>query len=609
MIVAMKKATIISRREEKQDTLRQLRTLGVLHVSAVPAQVLPAQEWREKKLTLEKALTIIMPPRRAASGAPAETFRTGDMEAALAKARSILDTHETIRVLNEMAENLKNEALRLQEWEGVSVSDLLAIRNSGYEIRFLEVPPKQLALIPAEYKSFVITRSRAMLRVALVLEAGITLNPEFKELYPPQRGTAELEKLQAENRSDRRRLRMELDTLGREAGHLEGAARAAGHEVELAEATAAMGQTEALSYLVGFLPLDQVPVLSTACQDHSWALLLQDPGGEDDVPTIVRNPRWIDFINPVFELLGTVPGYREFDISLPFLLFFTFFFAAIIGDGGYGLILFSTALFWSIRMRRQKKKIPAALSLLLILSSATILWGALTGTWFGSEKLASLPFLSWMIVPALSSFNPTSGATFKHIFFIVGTVHISIAHIWGFIRQAKDKPFIRSLAQLGWLSLVLGLYYLVMNMVLSSVKYPVPVHASWLIGCGLATIIIFSRQEGRFFHGVAMGLANLLTTLLSSISAFADIISYIRLFAVGLAGIEIAKSFNGIAAGFGTSAGGLIIGGVILLFGHALNMAMGALSVVVHGIRLNMLEFSGHLGMEWSGKPYKPFKE
>ena len=84
--------------------------------------------------------------------------------------------------------------------------------------------------------------------------------------------------------------------------------------------------------------------------------------------------------------------------------------------------------------------------------------------------------------------------------------------------------------------------------------------------------------------------ANLLTTFLSSISAFADIISYIRLFAVGLAGIEIAKSFNGIAAGFGTGPLGLIIGGVILLFGHSLNMAMGALSVVVHGVRL---EYAG----------------
>jgi V/A-type H+-transporting ATPase subunit I len=338
-------------------------------------------------------------------------------------------------------------------------------------------------------------------------------------------------------------------------------------------------------------------------------LLLQDPSGADDVPTIVRNRRWIDIIQPVFQLLGTVPGYREFDISFFFLLFFTFFFAVIIGDAGYGFIFFSASLFFAIRSHRQSKEIPPFLVLMMILSSATILWGALTGTWFGSEKLASMPFLSWTIVPALSSFNPGSGETFKHIFFIVGTVHISIAHIWSFIRQSKDKPFIRSLAQLGWLSLVLGLYYLVLNMVISSEKFPVPVHAKWMIACGLSFIIIFSRQEGRFFHGVAMGFANLLTTLLSSISAFADIISYIRLFAVGLAGIEIAKSFNGIATSLGTNITGIVAGGIILLFGHALNLAMGSLSVVVHGIRLNMLEFSGHLGMEWSGKPYKPFKE
>ena len=605
MIVPMKKATVITRRGEKQDTLRELRKLGVLHISALPAHVLPAQDWREKKLVIEKALAI----SHRTSGSDQKTTPEVGLEAALATARTILDTQEAIRMLNDMAENLKNEALRLQEWQGVSVSALKAILDAGFEIRFYEVPPKQLDRVPSEFKPFIIKRTRALLWIALVVEAGNALNLEFKELYPPQRDTVELEELQAENRSDLRRLHLEMDKLRSATGGLERAARAAGREIELAEAAAAMGQTDALSYLSGFLPADQIPVLRKACQDNSWALLLQDPSGEDDVPTIVRNRRWIDIIQPVFELLGTVPGYREFDISFFFLLFFTFFFAVIIGDAGYGLIFLSASLFFGIRSRRREKEIPPFLVLLMILSSGTILWGALTGTWFGSAKLAALPFLSWMIMPALSSFNPASGETFKHIFFIVGTVHISIAHIWSFIRQSKDKPFIRSLAQLGWLTLVLGLYYLVLNMVISSEKFPVPFHAKWMIACGLSFIIIFSRQEGRFFHGIAMGFANLLTTLLSSISAFADIISYIRLFAVGLAGIEIAKSFNGIAASLGTNITGIIAGGIILLFGHALNLAMGSLSVVVHGIRLNMLEFSGHLGMEWSGKPYKPFKE
>ena len=121
--------------------------------------------------------------------------------------------------------------------------------------------------------------------------------------------------------------------------------------------------------MAGFLPGDQVQRLKQSCRDNGWALLLQDPAADDDVPTIVRNRRWIDIIQPVFQLLGTIPGYREFDISFFFLLFFTFFFAAIIGDAGYGLIFFSASLFLRSRSRRRQKEPPAFLSLMTILSS------------------------------------------------------------------------------------------------------------------------------------------------------------------------------------------------------------------------------------------------
>lgn len=613
MIVAMKKATVITRRQEKQDALNKLRRLGVLHLSAIPAQVASAQEWREKKALLEKALALSAPqpaPRHErAAPPPSGTYRAVSLEAALAAARSILDKHETIRMLNDEYANLKKEMARLHDWQGVSVSDLRAIRDGDYEVMFFEVPPKKLSLIPPGHNAFVVKRSKTLLWVALVVKAGTAVDHEFKPLHAPRRSVAELEKLQAENRSDRRRLRLELDRLGAATGDLERAVHAAAREIELAEATAAMGHTEALSYLAGFLPGDQVQGLKQSCRDNNWALLLQDPATAEDVPTIVRNRRWIDIISPVFQLLGTVPGYREIDISFFFLLFFAFFFAVIIGDAGYGLVLLSGTLFFIIRLRRKGRETPNALLLMLLLSTGTVVWGALTGTWFGSATLASLPWLSWMTVPAISSFAPRSSETIKYICFITGTIHIAIAHLWNFIRQAREKPFIRSFAQLGWLSLVLGLYYLVLSLVLSSERFPLPAFATWLMGAGLAMIIVFSRQEGRFFHGIAMGVSNLLSTFLSGISAFSDIISYIRLFAVGLATVEIAKSFNGMAAGMAHGALGIILASIVLLLGHTLNLAMGALAVVVHGVRLNMLEFSGHLGMEWTGRPYKPFKE
>jgi V/A-type H+-transporting ATPase subunit I len=86
-------------------------------------------------------------------------------------------------------------------------------------------------------------------------------------------------------------------------------------------------------------------------------------------------------------------------------------------------------------------------------------------------------------------------------------------------------------------------------------------------------------------------------------------VSYIRLFAVGLASFKIAESFNNIAAGFGFDTfGGIIMTIFVLLLGHGLNLIMGLMSVLVHGVRLNLLEFSGRLGIEWSGMPYHPFK-
>jgi V/A-type H+-transporting ATPase subunit I len=131
----------------------------------------------------------------------------------------------------------------------------------------------------------------------------------------------------------------------------------------------------------------------------------------------------------------------------------------------------------------------------------------------------------------------------------------------------------------------------------------------WLVAAGILLVVIFGEQKGKFIKGLFTGLAKLPLSLLDSISSFSDIISYVRLFAVGLATVAVAANFNSIAAevGFGIPSG--LISAFILFFGHTLNIIMGAMSVIVHGVRLNMLEFSGQLGMEWSGVPYKPFQE
>jgi V/A-type H+-transporting ATPase subunit I len=88
-----------------------------------------------------------------------------------------------------------------------------------------------------------------------------------------------------------------------------------------------------------------------------------------------------------------------------------------------------------------------------------------------------------------------------------------------------------------------------------------------------------------------------------------DVISYVRLFAVGLATLAIAQTTNTMAAGLGNGLVALVGGIVILLIGHSLNVVLGIISVLVHGVRLNVLEFSGHAGVTWSGSAFEPFTE
>ena len=151
------------------------------------------------------------------------------------------------------------------------------------------------------------------------------------------------------------------------------------------------------------------------------------------------------------------------------------------------------------------------------------------------------------------------------------------------------------------------MYLLALNLVIHD---PVPLKPVFaMIGVAFVLVLLFGGMspDKSFGDGLKAGLGGAFTQFLNTISCFGNVMSYIRLFAVGMAGVAISQSFNGIAAGM---SGPLIILGVlVVLIGHALNIIMCFLSVVVHGVRLNVLEFSGQVGLEWTGLPYEPFKK
>jgi V/A-type H+-transporting ATPase subunit I len=184
--------------------------------------------------------------------------------------------------------------------------------------------------------------------------------------------------------------------------------------------------------------------------------------------------------------------------------------------------------------------------------------------------------------------------------FFVGAIHLSIGHIQVGIRYINS---VKAIAQLGWILAIWGLYFTVVMMVLGEPASPM---ITWLISAGAILIALFSNPGTSFFKGVISSIGGLPFSL---INGFSDIISYIRLYAVGMATVLMAVSFNDMAIGDGITTVFAGIGAVIILIlGHLLNMTLAAMAVIVHGVRLNMLEYSGHAGVEYSGNEYNPFK-
>lgn len=165
---------------------------------------------------------------------------------------------------------------------------------------------------------------------------------------------------------------------------------------------------------------------------------------------------------------------------------------------------------------------------------------------------------------------------------------------------------------------LVGMYYVVLSLVVNAevfgfglVIFGVPIGSAAiaLIVIGFTMSFVFANYEGSIIRSVLSSLVNVVSVLLGVVNVFSDIVSYIRLWAVGLAGAAISATVNELAGPLLGNFMFIIIAIILLVFGHGLNMILNVLSVIVHGIRLNTLEFSSHLDMSWSGRKFKPFKE
>jgi len=600
MIVKMNKVTLFVRQQDRDMVLNDLRRLGVLHVQAVQNPVAEDIDRLERSMReTVRALEIIggdeNPPHE--SGAPADkegVAGSADGSKRVERALALADEkQELAREKEEIAEPLA----WFESWGEVSLATLQSLSDAGIHVRFYPIVRSELKRFQDRTDLFPVREDKATIQLVQITDDADDVLDLKQDPMPPveikevRNRISEIDARIAEIEGTLKSLRPERHTIERCLAGLE-------KKLEMIRVRHGMGEEERFAYLQGYCPDRQTDGIVKLATAHGCGYVIAEPDDPEKVPTLIEKPRWLKIIDPLFDFMGTLPGYTEHDISFWFLLFFSLFFAILIGDAGYGLVFILLTL-WARRKNPQAP--PQPYILMYLLGGCTVVWGLITGTWFGFEKIARLPILNSVIIDQIYSYANENQLFLMYFCFIIGVVHLSIAHALVGLKIINSP---RALGQLGWILILWTLFFVAGGLVLAR---PMPDFTLTLFIAGVLLALFFSNYQKNIFKGALQSLSDL---PMSIISSFSDVVSYLRLFAVGYATVTVAMSFNGMAAqsGFGSVLAG-VVSAFILFFGHGLNIILGLMSVVVHGIRLNMLEFSGHVDMQWSGKEYKPLKD
>jgi V/A-type H+-transporting ATPase subunit I len=590
MIVKMKKVTLATLPSTISQTLEALRHLGIIHVDPVKQPESKEIEGLKDEIeTLEKALNTIVSRRGTGKEKHDQSIR-----ASIETAKRCLSLLDRKNQFEDRLKIVEQEVERLGPLGDFSPYDVEYLKQKGLTVRIYKVSKKQLKKTDFPVAYAVIGQKGTSRYVLTISREDFEL--PLEQVSIPGKGLSEFENEVDEIKTQLSDLNRQLDLQGVYIDSLKNALSVKRDALEFAEVVAGMGQEGAISYLQGYCPEEDHARLRQEARRWGWGLLVADPSPDSEVPTHIKNPAWIRIIEPAFKVMGTLPGYNEFDISFWFLISLSIFFAMLVGDGGYGILFFIGTLLTRRRFKTAQKE---PFFLLYVFSLATVIWGLVTGTWFGVEAFSRLPYLSELILPNLNSYSDNQNFMLQ-LCFTMGAVHLTIAHI---IRGLSMIKTVRTLSELGWIFILWYLYFLANYFVL---RNPLPDFSTLLLLPGIVLVGLFSNPQRNFFKSSLMGFAEL---PLKIISSFSDLVSYLRLFAVGYATLVIAVSFNQMAFSLG---GNPLLKGIgaalILLLGHTLNMLLAAMAVLVHGVRLNMLEFSSHLGMGWTGRRYRPLK-
>ena len=586
MITQMKKYTFLVFHRDYEAFLEQLRSLGVVHITekaSGTAEDATLQSLLQQADRLRKTI---------AQGAPDQLLQ------------------EKANVESRIAATEK-EAKAMAVWGDFSAERIEQLQQAGYSLRFFVCPQKKFE---AEWGTEVAVEKGQVYFVVVEkaseeVELSEDLQAHATELTLSKKSSAALLQdveglkglLAAQNARIELWQKEQLPAMEQE--YKETLQQIDWQRVTLNTDTVAEG---ALKVVEGFCPIDQTAALDTMLQEQDIYFQAEDPTEEDNTPIKLRN-NWFTRMFECFTGMYGMPTYGEFDPTPILAPFYLLFFAMCMGDAGYGLVLIAFGLL--VHYKKLNISMFEGLGpIITTLGVGTAVVGLFLGTFFGIP-LAQADWYPEALKGIIVQGTVMGYDAQMVLAICIGVFHICLAMVVKAICYTKRFGFKENISTWGWLLLVVGgLSALILLMLFNA---PAEVTKWTLIGiAGVSAlgIYIFNKPGRNPLLNIGAGLwdtYNMATGLLG------DVLSYVRLYALGLAGGMLGGAFNDLGLMvLGENPTWQWVGFVlILLIGHVLNVAMSALGAFVHPLRLTFVEYFKNSGYEGKGVAYQPFKK
>ena len=627
MIQNMKKLTFLIYYKEYDQFLKSLQKLGVIHVQqsddqSMAERLQTSDDIRAKEDNIKSVHAVVESLSKLVANK--SVAKEGNAINALQYLVLYDSINDSISVNKAELQRFQKDYEQLLPWGTFDRSRVAALEEKGIKLSFYQASGNFFKKHP-EYKEGLVSKDGKTL---YFVHYDYVDSEDTVPAIPVQLPEKSLEEC-AQHISELKEniLTLEEQRLGIAVEHLDDIKAYETNLInELAVAKAqhatALTADKKIMVVEGWFPVSKEAEIDTFLKDSVAYYEIRDAVDTDNVPILLHNDPFSRMFERLTKMYG-FPSYNEWDPTPIVAPFFTLFFAICMGDAGYGIVI---ALYGLLGMAGKTKKVPiigemldGCESMICALGVATTIVGFLLGTFFGiniveagwipsDTMLGSL--LSWLQgnVPGTAYSIQMAAAI------CIGVFHICLAMVIKAALYTKKDGFASQISTWGWVLLLVGGLVFGVIALVAGLSEEVTKMVLICIGGVSAVAIFLLNNIDRIVKSPVAGiivnpLAGLYDTYNMASGLMGDILSYIRLYALCLAGGMLGGAFNMIGDMIGANGGAACVGAfLIYVVGHIFNLLMSAISAFVHPLRLNFVEYFKNAGYEGKGVEYKPFQ-